>query len=211
MSTSHATLIKSEGLAMQNLVNQPKTKRGEATLNRLVNAAEKLFYKKGYHGTSINDITGAAKVAPGTFYIYFEDKMSLYQYLLLQYSKRIRQHIAKAIVECTSRKEAERKGLKAFLEYIAQNKHVYNIIWESLYIDKRLFIDYYTNFAKNYAHQIEVAQTQHQMKAYDPEVISFLLMGISNFIGLNYVMFKNEKNFDHVVDQVIEILDKGLF
>ena len=211
MNNYHDIMSYSKGFHMQNLVNQPKTKRGEATLNRLLNAAEKLFYKKGYHGTSIHDITSAANVAPGTFYIYFEDKMSMYQYLLLQYSRRIRQTIAKAIGECTSRKEAERIGLRAFLEYIAKNKHVYNIIWESLYIDKRLFVEYYTNFAKNYMHQIETAQANQQMKEYDPEVISFLLMGISNFIGLNYVMFKDEKNFDRVVDQVIEILEKGLF
>ena len=196
---------------MQSLVNQPKTKRGQATLDRLTNAAEQLFYKKGYHGTSINDITGLANVAPGTFYIYFEDKMSLYCYLLLQYSHRIRMQIAKEVRKCATRKEAERAGLKAFLHFINDNKHVYNIIWESLYIDKRLFIDYYTKFAQNYISQIEVAQANQQMKVHDSEVVSFLLMGISNFIGLNWVMFKETDNFDYVVDQVINILDKGLF
>jgi AcrR family transcriptional regulator len=196
---------------MQSLVNQPKTKRGQATLDRLTNAAEQLFYKKGYHGTSINDITGLANVAPGTFYIYFEDKMSLYCYLLLQYSHRIRMHIAKEVKKCSTRKEAERAGLKAFLHFINDHKHIYNIIWESLYIDKRLFIDYYTKFAQNYMSQIEVSQANEQMKIYDPEVIAFILMGISNFIGLNWVMFKETKDFDYVVDQVIDILDKGLF
>ncbi len=196
---------------MNTLVNQPKTKRGQATLDRLCNASEQLFYKKGYHGTSIHDITGLAGVAPGTFYIYFEDKMSLYCYLLLQYSHRIRMHVAKAIKNCPNRKEAERLGLKAFLQFIHENKHIYNIIWESLYIDKKLFVDYYTKFAQNYTSQIEIAQAKEEMKVYDPEVVSFLLMGISNFIGLNWVMFKESDDFDYVVDQVINILDKGLF
>lgn len=137
--------------------------------------------------------------------------MSLYCYLLLQYSHRIRMQIAKEVRKCSTRKEAERAGLKAFLHFINDNKHIYNIIWESLYIDKRLFIDYYTKFAQNYISQIEVAQANQQMKVHDPEVVSFLLMGISNFIGLNWVMFKETDNFDYVVDQVINILDKGLF
>jgi len=196
---------------MQTFVNQPKTKRGQATLDRLTNSAEQLFLQKGFHATSINDITSLASVAPGTFYIYFEDKMSLYRYLLLQYSHRIRMNIAKAIKNCDSRKEAERLGLKAFLQFIYDNKHIYNIIWESLYIEKKLFVDYYTKFAQNYVTQIEIAQANQEMKMYDPEVISFLLMGISNFIGLNWVMFKDESEFDYVVNQVIEILDKGLF
>ncbi len=196
---------------MEKLVNKPKTKRGEATLNRLVKSAEKHFYKKGYHGTSIHDITSQANVAPGTFYIYFEDKMSLYRYLLTQYSYKIRKHIALSIADVKSRKEAEKIGLRAFLEFIKDNKHIYNIIWESLYIDPTLFVDYYTKFAQIYTTQIIKAQEDNQMKVYNPEVVSFVLMGISNFIGLNWVMFKGDKNFDEVVEEVIEILEKGLF
>ena len=196
---------------MENFVNMPKTKRGMATLNKIVNSAEKLFYKKGYHGTGINDITTASNVALGTFYIYFEDKMSIYRYLLVQYSHRIRMHIAKEIAGIEDRVEAERIGLRAFLLFIAKHKHIYNIIWESLYIDKKLFVDYYTQFASNYARQIKQAQEADEMKQYDPEIVAFVLMGISNFIGLNYIMFKDEKNVDQVVDEVIKILKDGLF
>ena len=196
---------------MENFVNMPKTKRGMATLNKIVNSAEKLFYKKGYHGTGINDITTASNVALGTFYIYFEDKMSIYRYLLVQYSHRIRMHIAKEIAGIEDRVEAERIGLRAFLLFIAKHKHIYNIIWESLYIDKKLFVDYYTQFASNYARQIKQAQEADEMKQYDPEIVAFVMMGISNFIGLNYIMFKDEKNVDQVVDEVIKILKDGLF
>jgi AcrR family transcriptional regulator len=196
---------------MDRFVNMPKTKRGMATLNKIVNAAEKLFYKKGYYGTGINDITTSANVALGTFYIYFDDKMSIYRYLLFQYSHRIRMHIAKEIAGVDDRMEAERLGLRAFLMFIAKNKHIYNIIWESLYIDKKLFVDYYTQFAANYAKQIKQAQQAQGMKVYDPEVVAFMLMGISNFIGLNYVMFKDQKNLDTVVDEVIRVLEHGLF
>jgi hypothetical protein len=37
-------------------------------------------------------------------------------------------------------------------------------------------------------------------------------MGISNFIGLKYVMFDEENlDYDLVVDQIIDILENGLF
>ena len=198
---------------MNRFVKQPKTKRGEATLDKIVKAGEDCFLKKGYHGSSINDITSTAEVAPGTFYIYFEDKLSLYKHLLVHYSHDIRMYIAKRLKEAdvTTRKEAERIGLKAFLEYIQDHKSMYNIIWESLYIDKKLFIDYYTDFGKNYARHIQEAIGEGQLKPYNAEVVAYMLMGISNFIGLNYVMFKETTDFDPIVDEVITILDKGLF
>lgn len=193
------------------LVNQPKTQRGQATLDRICAAAEQLLYKKGYHGTSINDITYKAKVAPGTFYIYFADKLSLYKYLLTSYSHQIRQHIAISVKDCTTRKEAEKMGLKAFLIFINEHKHIYNIIWESLYIDKTLFIKYYTDFAAYYVKHITESQLAGEMKQHDPTVVAYMLMGISNFIGLNYVMFHETKDFDQVVEQVINALEQGLF
>ena len=198
---------------MNRFVKQPKTKRGEVTLERIVKAGEDCFLKKGYHGSSINDITSTAEVAPGTFYIYFEDKLSLYKHLLVHYSHDIRMYIAKRLKESgvTTRKEAERIGLKAFLEYIQEHKSMYNIIWESLYIDKKLFIDYYSDFGKNYARHIQEAIGEGQIKPYNAEVVAYMLMGVSNFIGLNYVMFKEPTDFDPIVDEVITILDKGLF
>lgn len=122
-------------------------------------------------------------------------------------------HIALRIKESnvTNRKDAERIGLRSFLEFISEHKSMYNIIWESLYIDKRLFVEYYTDFAKNYAYHIEEAIGIGQMKDYDPEVVAYMLMGISNFIGLNWVMFSDRKDVDYAVDEVMKILEEGLF
>ncbi len=198
---------------LDNLVNQPKTKRGEATLERILATAEQNFFEKGYHGTSIVDITQSADIALGTFYIYFKDKESLYRYLLTTYSHDIRKAISVATEHCTTRRERERLGLKTFLEYIRDNKHVYNIIWEALYIDKTLFDDYYMNFARRYIVGIEDAQVKGEIYSdLDPEIVSYFLMGVSNFIGLRYVMFDDRnQNFDWVVDQVMKLLDRSMF
>lgn len=197
---------------MEEIVNVPKTKRGEATLEKICNAAETLFYEKGYHNTSIVDITNLSGIALGTFYIYFKDKYLLYKYLLLRYSHQIRKEISTALKGLKNRKEMERVGLKTFLNFIRENKHAYNIIWESLYIDKNLFMDYYESFAERYSKGIIDSQRAGEVPDYDPIVISYFLMGVSNFIGLKYVMFDEQNlNYDHVVDQVVAILEKGMF
>ncbi|MBR0576374.1 TetR/AcrR family transcriptional regulator [Proteiniclasticum sp. BAD-10] len=197
---------------MEQFVNQPKTKRGQKTLENIVRAAEELFFEKGYHATSIIDITNEADIALGTFYIYFKDKYSLYKYLLMIYSHDIRKAISVDIKKSHSRYEAEKIGLRAFLQYIRDNKHVYNIIWESLYIDKNLFVEYYENFAQRYIKGLVDAQGKGEVVDVDPMILSYFLMGVSNFIGLKYVMFDEEnEDFDQVVDKVMEILEAGMF
>lgn len=194
-----------------SLINRPKTTRGEKTLQSIIDAAEIVFYEKGYNGSTIKDISNEAGVSVGTIYIYFPDKKSIYDYLLLQYSKYIRANIAKRIEGIKSRKEAERLGLLVFLEIVRESKYIYNIIWESLYIDKQKFIDYYMDFAEHYSKQIKEAMDDGVMLKYDPEVVAWTLMGISNFIGLRYVMFKDNENLDKVADEVMNMLDRGLF
>ena len=191
------------------LVNQPKTVRGQETLNRICQAAEQVFYEKGYYETSINDITNLAKVSAGTFYIYFESKLMLYKYLLSQYGHRIRKHISLAVANCTTRRSAEREGLRAWLGFV-EHKYVFNITWESLFIDRSLFDEYYANFSAAYVGQLKKAREKGEVADIDPEVLSFALMGISNFIGLHWVVFKEERDLDHVVNEAMKIID-GIF
>ena len=192
------------------LVNQPKTVRGQETLNRICQAAEQVFYEKGYYETSINDITNLAKVSAGTFYIYFESKLMLYKYLLSQSGHRIRKHISLAVANCTTRRSAEREGLRAWLGFVAEHKYGFNITWESLFIDRSLFDEYYANFSAAYVGQLKKAREKGEVADIDPEVLSFALMGISNFIGLHWVVFKEERDLGHVVNEAMKIID-GIF
>ncbi len=198
---------------METLVNLPKTERGERTISRIIDSAEQLFYANGYHGTSIKDITSNAGVGLGTFYLYFKDKKSLYIHLLSTYNHLIRKEISVKIQEKgqVTRREAEKIGILTFLEIVRAKPHYYNIIWESLYIDKQLFIDYYSTFGKFYNNQLRDAQAKGEIKGFDPEVMAFMLMGISNFVGLRYALFDSMSDLDRIADEVIKILDQGIF
>lgn len=194
------------------LFNQPKTKKGQDTLDKILIETERLFSEKGYYETSVKDITDAANVGTGTFYIYFESKLSLYKVVLDEYGKTIRNYLTKQIMGSSSRKEAERRGIRAFVEMVRERPSMYNVIWQALYIDKQIFVDYYENFSARYMKQIKEAQIKGEISAdYDPEVISYMLIGISNFIGLRYAIFDGEEDLDPIMDDIISILEKGMF
>lgn len=61
----------------------------EAKKNSLLQAARILFLEKGISKTSISEIADRAKVAKGTFYLYFKDKDALLEHLLYEISYTI--------------------------------------------------------------------------------------------------------------------------
>ena len=186
----------------------PKTLRGRQTMDRIIRAAETEFGRKGYYNTTIHDLAVRAKVAPGTIYIYFPDKYSLYCHLLKRYGHEIRRNIAEATRGCATRLETERLGLLSFLRQVRKQPHMYQIIWESLYINPRLFVDYYESFARRYTAQLDEAGGE--LTRMDTTVMAYMLMGIANFLGLKYVFFDKNADLEAAVDQAMLFYRHGL-
>ena len=95
----------------------PRTDRGSNTRRRLLEAAEQVFAERGYHDASIVKITEAAGVAQGTFYIYFASKQEIFDEVVLDLNHRVRQAMAEASSQGTSRSDAERRGFEAFFRF----------------------------------------------------------------------------------------------
>jgi len=49
---------------------------------KILEAAEKIFFNKGFFPARMEDIADAADVAKGTLYLYFKDKTSIYVHLM---------------------------------------------------------------------------------------------------------------------------------
>lgn len=192
----------------------PKRKDGQKTFNKIINSGKKLFSKQGYQATSINEIIDKAKIATGTFYIYFDDKLALYVYLLHQYRAKIGEAINEAIKDANTRYEKERLGIKAFLKFAWQDPLSYRIIWESMFVDKDIFKEYYQNFSSAYVDKLSTSVASGEVDAaIDLETLSYILMGISNFVGLQ-VLFREtltDMDLDRIVDQVMYVLKNGMF
>lgn len=191
---------------------QAKLTKGQVTSKKILKAAQDLFYKHGYQNTTVADIADKAGVAVGTFYLYYKDKYTIYETVLTNYQRQIRDYIHEIIKDAKTRKEKEKLGLKAWLKFVATNHHVYRVIWESLFVEPDLFRNYYTKFGNAYAEALERDKVLFN-EDIDLKTVAFMLMGISNFIGLN-VIFENkydEAAIDKMCDDAIEVLDRGLF
>jgi TetR/AcrR family transcriptional regulator, transcriptional repressor for nem operon len=58
-------------------VTEPRTEKGRATRDRVLDAATELVFEHGVAGTTLDDVRAAANVSKGQLYHYFADKEDL--------------------------------------------------------------------------------------------------------------------------------------
>ena len=104
-------------------------------------------------------------------------------------------------------------GLIAWLEFVNDNPHTYSIIWQSLAINKNLFIDYYKKFSLSYKKGLD--KDSSQLIDLDHEDLSLMLMGISTFLGLkgmiNDERTLTQEEIETTADQIMNALNSGIF
>lgn len=186
----------------------PKTPRGERSRAKILRAAQWEIGRKGFHTASVSSITRRAGVSQGSFYLYFESKESVFRDLVLEMGRRLRAHLTEATRDLRNRREAERAGLRAFLEYVRKNPDFFRIVEEAQFVDPKVYRQYFTDFADAYKAQLE-AGGGGQMRG-DVEIRAWILMGISKTLGQRYGLWDTETSLDDVVAVAMEFIDGGL-
>lgn len=57
----------------------------EFDIEKALDTAEELFWRKGYEGTSLSDLTGAIGITPPSFYFAFKSKEALFKQVVDRY------------------------------------------------------------------------------------------------------------------------------
>lgn len=188
----------------------PKTDRGRRTQRRILDAAELEFGARGFHDASIVSITTKAGVAQGTFYIYFDSKERLFRELVADLGARLRSYLSEAVADASNRLEAERRGLRAFIEFVREHGNLYRIVMESQFVDPEAFRRYFMDFGAAYQTGLDRAIAAGEVRAGETEGRSWALMGISLFAGLRYGIWEPERDIGPLVDGITDMIERGL-
>lgn len=191
---------------------EPKTKKGQQTLDKIMKVAIDEFGQKGYSVTSIYDIVSKSEVAVGTFYRYFSSKYDLYKKVLLYLSHDVRKNMSLAVKGCKTRLETEKVAVKAWLNYIIKNPSLYKVIGDALYVDKQLYFDYYDGFCRAYMKHIEEAQKSGEIRQIDSRIVSLMIMGASDFLGKQWALLTNDPqlNVEYVAEKYMKFIENGI-
>src|ERR1700680_3844430 len=112
-----------------------------ARREQVLRHAKRIFARKGYHRTNVADIISHARIARGTFYLYFENKKDLFQELLEQVLRELANRIQRLRLGPAEPPPAEqlRANLRRVMDFVLSERDLTDILLtQSLGFDRDL-------------------------------------------------------------------------
>jgi len=117
------------------LITTSKTKKDVVTefrTSEILEAARKVFAKKGFHDATVDDIANAAGVAKGTVYLYYRSKQEVYLAALKFGIAQMYSALVEEVRRVSTTEEKLRALIAAKLAYFEENRDFFKIYYFEL-------------------------------------------------------------------------------
>lgn len=184
----------------------------------LVIAARDVFAQKGYHAATVDDITRAAGVAKGTFYLYFQEKREIYYEVVRGFLQLIKD-IGRAVGEdsrgggdyFSKAEHAAQQLMRIFVENREMARLAYR---ESMGLDpelEKMIGGFYREIAEVEAANIRVGIELGLFRPVDPLLTAYAHIGMVERVLL--AMLEPDSGLpdpDTIVKEMLSVAVEGL-
>jgi AcrR family transcriptional regulator len=181
---------------------------------QLLDAARTLFAERGYHETTVDDITRAADVAKGTFYLYFSEKREIYVEVIRSFLDVIKGFVDLVTEQTPSPSDyfdRVRRGAVGLLEMLQQNRQLARLAYrEALGVDEQLTAllqTFYREIADLEVKNLELAMQLGVVRKCHPLVVAYMHIGLTERVILE--MLERPDDFPPIEQIVDELLRTG--
>jgi AcrR family transcriptional regulator len=189
-------------------------RKGQRTRKQLLEAASRVFARKGYLNTEISQITQEAGKSIGVFYAYFENKAELLTSLLDDFNTEIGQRI----VTDTHAPESARFVLSTIWNSYKAHAPTLLALTDAATVDANFAaaLEALRNFARNdFAGMIRIRQAAGLCRGMDPRLTAMALETMTNqclyeWLGKGLGAFEDEAQEEQAFDTLAGIVDTVL-
>ncbi|WP_226990882.1 TetR/AcrR family transcriptional regulator [Methanosarcina acetivorans] len=103
---------------MELSIKEIKEQEKERKRNYILDAAEKLFFSRGYDSVSMDDIANEVELSKAALYLYFKDKESLFFTIVLRGIKLLNAMIEESIKSCKTGVEILDTIARVYFEFV---------------------------------------------------------------------------------------------
>ena len=143
-------------------------------------AAAHVVGKVGYANASVASITAAARIAQGTFYLYFATRQSLFDELLPHARRELLALVRERVAAARDFMDLEERGMAAFLEYVGREPGFLRILNEAEAVAPNAYRAHYDDIAQRFRRQLLEAVAAGQIRSLEEAEIHtavYLMMG----------------------------------
>jgi AcrR family transcriptional regulator len=150
---------------------------------QILAAAREVFAKRGYHQATIDDIVAHAGVARGTFYLYFEDKRSVFSDLIDRFSAKLTMAIVSIVTEDPDRPVADQihQNVRAIIATCLADRTLTRILFtDAVGIDSdfdRKLLTFYDTLVQLLTESLKEGQRLGIVGDGEPRVLAYLSIG----------------------------------
>ncbi|HET6538807.1 MAG TPA: TetR/AcrR family transcriptional regulator [Sphingopyxis sp.] len=182
---------------------------------KLLEAAAKIIGQHGYAGCSVSRIASKARIAHGTFYLYFKSQQELFDMILPTVGLAMLDEISNAIGDATDPIEIERRGFGANVQYTIDHVYMNRVLFEGQLYTPSGYETYFSEITKSYVRSLKKSVNTGQFaNASDEELTHIATMLINARTGLLFKITKEtRKDLDFVeslVASYIKFVKRGL-
>ncbi|MGA9641669.1 MAG: TetR/AcrR family transcriptional regulator [Terriglobales bacterium] len=157
-----------------------------ARMDEILACAAELFYEKGYHATTIEDVARKVGMLKGSLYYYIRSKEDLLYELLLGIIVKGVDHASKAIDGVADPTERLEKAVEAQIEHIIQNQTYVGLFlheFDTLSGKRQKRIqEEMVKYQKMFVDAIRDGQKVGQFVDADPILLTDAILGMTNWI-----------------------------
>jgi AcrR family transcriptional regulator len=184
----------------------------QARRAQVLRHAKRIFARKGYHRTNVADIIARARIARGTFYLYFQNKKDLFEELLEQVVNELTQRIQRLRVGPAEADPVDqlRANLTRVLSYVLAERELTDILLNhSTGFDHELYDkiqDFYDRIAALIKRSLDLGIEMGLVRNSDTRAVSYAILG-----GIKEVIAMLSRSNDPDIPALVEeILRFGL-
>lgn len=187
------------------------------TKRRIFNTAVEMFAKKGYDSTSVEEITAIAGVAKGSLYYHFPKKEDIFDMLLEEGMKLLKNNIEIKTKDCTTALEKIKEVILVQIKVTVKYEDFLNVVFSQIWGEdsknvkcKKAVFEY----IKIIEEIIKEGMESKEFYEGDVEAIASGVFGVT-CSSLIYRLKKNrevdiQKVYDGFIDTVVRGISRGI-
>lgn len=183
---------------------------------RIMDAAIRVFARKGFYNATISDVAKVAEVAEGTIYLYFKNKDDLLISIFEHSMELFIQEAVRELEGLDDPKEKLKRFLGLHLKLVQKNPDLAQVLQIELRQSSKFMKEYEGGKFSDYMNVVRSILEEGQEKGvfrkdFEPRILRRAIFGAVDEMALEWIWMKRKKySLESCTEQIGEMFVRGI-